>query len=445
MGGPQCVWSRRLFPPDRLTRLAHHQLFEWERRRFDADDAIPVAEAERLVRAALAPAKRLTGHQRAFDFGRDALTAQNLVGVIAAGDVSCEILPKVDRHVTGDAPALRRQLIAMLGVAHDLPIADDAATALETQQQTLLEVLIARFAALAHEAVRRGMPRTYVAHADDLPALRGSLDVTRQFTTLAATPHRLSCRYDEFSDDIALNQVMKAAIQRLRRLAKSFANQRSLAELALIYADVADVPAAMLRWDRIVPDRTNARWQGLLRLARLILGERFQNSAAGAADGFALLFDMNALFERYVEKLLAPIAVAAGTRLVGQGGRRSCLFPEGDGSGLFETLPDLQIVRDGRTALVIDTKWKPLSDPASDRKMGVSQADIYQMMAYAQVYDCDALVLLYPHHAGLTTPFPAHHRIARADGPVRLTVASIDVTSHGSARAGLATLLSEFS
>lgn len=421
--------------------MAHHQLFEWEQRRFDAADAIPVAAAERLVRAAAAPAARLTGSHRAFDFGRDALSAQNLVGVIAAGDTTCEILPKIDREATGDAPTLRRQLIGMLGVAHDLPIADDAAATLETQQHTLLEVLIARFARLATEAVRRGVPRSYVAHKDDLPALRGRLDVTRQFTTLAATPHRLACRYNEFSDDIALNQVMKAAVVRLRRLAHAHANQRALAELALVYADVADVPAALLRWDRIVPDRTNVRWQGLLRLAKLILGDRFQNSAAGTADGFALLFDMNALFERYVEKLLAPIVAATGARLVGQGGSRHCLFSEDGGTGLFATFPDLQVSRGGRTRMVIDTKWKRLTDPSSDRKMGVSQADLYQMMAYAQLYQCNELVLLYPHHAGLTSPLPARHRIAALDGMVRLSIASVDVTSHARARADLSRLI----
>jgi 5-methylcytosine-specific restriction enzyme subunit McrC len=419
--------------------VTHHQLFEWERRRFDADDAIPVCEAERLVRAAIEPARRLKGAHRAFDFGRDALTAQNLVGVVAAGDTSCEILPKIDRHATGDAPALRRQLIGMLSVAHDLPIADDAATTLDTQDHTLLEVLIARFAALAHDAVRRGMPRAYVAHEEDLPALRGRLDVTRQFTTLAATPHRLACRYDEFSDDIALNQVMKAAIQRLRRLARSHGNQRSLAELALIYADVSDVPAAMLRWDQIVPDRTNVRWQGLLRLSKLILGDRFQNSAAGTADGFSLLFDMNALFERYVARLLDPIAANSGVRLRAQGGRQPCLHPETGEDALFETEPDLRLLhRDGGVAVVLDTKWKALT---VDRDMGVKEADLYQMMAYAQIYDCGALVLLYPHHAGLTAPLLAHHRIARIDGPVRLTVASIDVTSHARARTGLVDLL----
>jgi 5-methylcytosine-specific restriction enzyme subunit McrC len=426
--------------------MAHHQLFEWEARRFGADDEIPVAEAERLARAAAAPAARLKGSQRAFDFGHDALTAQNLVGMIAAGGTSCEILPKIDRVQNGesgggDAPGLRRQLIRMLSVAHDLAIADDAATLLETQHHTLLEILITRFVAMLTEAVRRGIPRAYVAHAADLPALRGRLDVTRQFTTLAASPQRLACRYDEFSDDIALNQVMKMAVTRLRQLARSTSNQRALGELALVYADVRAVPVAALRWDRIVPDRTNARWQDVLRLARLILGERFQNSAQGSADGFALLFDMNALFERYVEKLLAPISTAQGARLIAQGGARCCLYPEDGADALFATYPDLRIVRDGREVLVIDTKWKRLTDPAIDRKMGVSQADIYQMMAYARLYDCSLLVLLYPHHAGLRSPLPMHHRIADRDGAIRLTVATIDLTNHTTAREGLSAVL----
>jgi len=418
--------------------VADHQLHEWEARRFDGERAIPVAEAARLARAAAGPAARLKG--RAFEFGRDALVAQNLVGLVAAAGTRCEILPKVDRHAAGDAPQLRGQLIRMLAVAHDLPIADDALTGIATQTHDLLELLITRFALLLREAVRRGIPRAYVAHADDLPRLRGRLDVARQFTTLAASPQALACRYDEFSDDIALNQVMKAAIARLRRLARSTANTRMLGDLALVYADIAAVPAAALRWDRIVPDRTNARWQGPLRLARLILGDRFQNSSGGDADGFALLFDMNVLFERYVEKLLAPIAGGAGWRMVAQGGFRRCLYPEDGGAALFATRPDIQLVRGGRVGLVIDAKWKCLVDRGIDAKMGVAQADLYQMMAYARLYDCADLVLLYPRHAGLASPGPVHHRVAAVDGPVTLTIATIDLASHAAAREGLRSL-----
>lgn len=422
--------------------MAHHQLFEWEARRFDAADRIPVADAERLVRAAEGAAKRLKGG-RAFDFGRDALSARNLVGMIAAGGASCEILPKVDRDAAGDAGMMRHRLVGMLGIAHDLPIADDAATSLDVQQETLLEILIARFVALLEEAMRRGLPRSYVAHAEDLPALRGRLDVQRQFTTLVASPQRLACRYDEFSPDIPLNQVIKAAVTRLAQLARSTANQRSLAELALVYADVTAVPRGALRWDAIVPDRGNARWQALVRLARLILGDRFQNSAHGAADGFALLFDMNALFERYVEKLVGRMAPRLGWRLTAQGGQKACLHGEADGARLFSTYPDMQLHRGGRVGLVIDTKWKRIVSPHADRTMEVRQGDVYQLMAYAQLYDCERVMLLYPQHGGLAGPLAVHHRIAEAGGTGRLTVATVDVSSDVAARASLETLLTD--
>ncbi|WP_294306563.1 McrC family protein [Sphingomonas yabuuchiae] len=423
--------------------MTPHRLWEWEGRGFDAEQAIPRADADRLIRAAQGPAGRLKGAQRAFDLFPDRVSARNLVGIVAAGDVSCEILPKIDREATPAHPAsLRRQLISMLAVAHDLRIADDAATLLDTQQQTLLEILITRFVALAEDAVRRGMPRLYVAHADDLPALRGRLDPVRQFSALAGNPSRLACRYDVFSEDIALNQVMKAAILCLRLLARSMANQRRLGELALVYADVATVARSQLRWDRIVPDRANARWQPLLRLARLILGDQFQNTTAGSADGFALLFDMNVLFERYVARLLAPIADEAGWTLHAQGGRKPCLTGENaPKAGLFETEPDLRLERDGRVAMIVDTKWKCLADPAHEPKMCIDQADIYQVMAYARVYGCNRLMLLYPHHAGLGRAMPVDFTVTGSGAPITLTVATLDISDHATARQGLIDIL----
>lgn len=420
-----------------------YQLCEWERRGFDAERAIPRDDADRLILAAEAPAARLTGGQRAFDLFPDRLSARNLCGIVAAGDVTCEILPKVDREAAPiGAVSLRHQLVGMLAIAHDLPIADDAATALDTQQDTLLEILIGCFAGLAEEAVRRGMPRLYVAHAEDLPALRGRLDPVRQFGVLAGDPSRLACRYDDFSEDIALNQAMKAAILRLGVLAQSLVNQRRLHELALVYADVATLPPSQLRWDRIVLDRSNGRWQPLLRLARLILGDRFQNTTQGSADGFALLFDMNVLFERYVARLLAPIAAEAGWTLQTQGGGRSCLTERRNPrKGRFDTIPDLILNRGGSGRMILDTKWKCLKDRARDGKMGIDQADIYQMMAYARVYDCREIMLLYPSHAGLSAPMPALFDVTGAGDPIGLTIAALDITDHDTARAGLKALL----
>jgi 5-methylcytosine-specific restriction enzyme subunit McrC len=317
-----------------------------------------------------------------------------------------EILPKID--FPGEDPvtatsSIRRRLVDMLAVALDIKIDAGAITALDWQQETLLEILIRLFAQKLGDAVRQGMPRRYLECADDLPALRGRLNLTRQFSTLVAEPGRLACRYDHLSSNTALNQIMKAAIMRLSSISRTGCNQRLLRELAFTYADIDDVPVTALRWDQVVLDRTNARWQELINLARLLLGERFQTTSAGGLGGFSLLFEMNVLFEEYVARTLSRTLVRDGLRVVSQGGRLYCL-ESNQGRGLFQTKPDILVKRGNTVVHVIDTKWKRIGLRIDDPKQGVSQADVYQMMAYGQLYNCDRLTLLYPHHAALSGP-----------------------------------------
>lgn len=144
-------------------------------------------------------------------------------------------------------------------------------------------------------------------------------------------------------------------------------------------------------------NRTNARWRELLNLARLLLGERFQTTSAGGSDGFPLLFEMNTLFEEYVARMLKRALADTDLRVVSQGGRLYCLEAD-DRRQVFQTRPDILVKRGDAVLQVIDTKWKRIAARIDDPKRGVSQADVYQMMAYGRLYRCDRLTLLYPHH-----------------------------------------------
>jgi 5-methylcytosine-specific restriction enzyme subunit McrC len=384
--------------------MIRRTILEWETIRYgDAADEIPAYAADRI--AAVAAASPLAG-RGVLEHGRKGLRARGVVGVIAADGCALEILPKVDFLGEDGADAtggIRRRLVHMLAVALDLKIDVGQVTALDWQRDTLLEILVRLFSEKLVDAVRQGMPKRYVEHVDDLPVLRGRLDVTRQFMTLAAEPSRLACRYDALTADIALNQIMKAAVMRLARIARTGDNQRRLRELAFAYADIADVPVPALRWDWVVLDRTNARWRELLNLARLLLGERFQMTSAGGGSGFALLFEMHTLFEEYIARSLVRALANDGLRVVSQGGRLFCLETE-DRRGLFQTKPDILIKRGGILLQVIDTKWKRIAARIDDPKQGVSQGDVYQMMAYGQLYNCRRLTLLYPHHLALGMP-----------------------------------------
>ena len=219
-----------------------------------------------------------------------------------------DVLPELLIGVAVDVVVNRKQsFLAGLGI-------EDPMTQLGWQRETVLELLIRLFCAKLTDAVRQGMPRHYLEHEDDLPALRGRLDVTRQFSTLAVSPQKLACRFDALSPDIALNQVMRATVGKLSRLSGAPDNQRALRELSFVYADVTDVPPNALRWDQIVLDRTNRRWRDLLSLARLFLWDRHQQTSAGTSDGHALLFEMNVLFEAYVERILSR--ALAGSPLI---------------------------------------------------------------------------------------------------------------------------------
>jgi 5-methylcytosine-specific restriction enzyme subunit McrC len=402
---------------------------EWERIGYGTDDAtLPELQADRIAAVARSSAFSGRGGEGVLEHGRKGLRARGVVGVLATPDCQLEILPKIEG--AGEAEetdvTLRQRLIHMLAIVHDLPIEAGIMTQLGWQRDTILELLIRLFCSKLTDAVRQGMPREYIAHQDDLPALRGRLDVTRQFSVLAVSPQKLACRFDALSPDVALNQVMRAAITKLSRLAQAPDNQRTLRELGFVYSDVADVSASALRWDQIILDRSNRRWRNLLSLARLFIFDRHQKTSGGKIDGHALLFEMNVLFEQYVARLLSQALTGTDLRASTQGGHRDCLY-EGE-NGRFRTRPDIIIRQGDRVRMIIDTKWKRMTPRIDDPKQGVSQADVYQLMAYAQLYDCQNVMLLYPHHGDLPPdPILQRFTIAKRDSNEMLFMATLNL------------------
>jgi 5-methylcytosine-specific restriction enzyme subunit McrC len=149
-------------------------------------------------------------------------------------------------------------------------------------------------------------------------------------------------------------------------------------------------------------------------------------------DGHALLFEMNALFEQYVARLVTRALAGSGYRVSAQGGHRDCLF-EAD-TGRFRTKPDLIIWHGEHPVLVVDTKWKRMAPRIDDPKQGISQTDVYQLMAYSQLYGCRDVMLLYPHHGDLPPePICTRYAIAREGAEETLHVATLVMTGPSGA------------
>lgn len=156
------------------------------------------------------------------------------------------------------------------------------------QAESLLDILIRQFAERILAEVQRGLPRAYLAQEDYLPALRGRLNIKRQFTTFTMRPDRLTCRYDVLSADNAL----LACVHLLRHYTRAPDTLRRLNELRNLLVDVNDISRSHLPRSLVRIDRTNHRWEALYHLALLLLGRDWQATHHGsrAQQEITLLF-----------------------------------------------------------------------------------------------------------------------------------------------------------
>ena len=398
-------------------------------------DTLPVGKADmaerdalRLHAAAERAAQRLGLPETAvLTRTHQGLKAGQVVGILSIPGCTIEILPKIDR----EDGAVRAALIRMLAVASDLRVAEGELTALDTQRDDLLELLIRLFAERLLAAVRRGMPRRYLTHEEDLALLRGRFDVKRQFTHLAVRPDRLACCCDELSEDTPLNRVLKATVARLTGHARSAANFRRLAELTARLEFVRDSSDPLREPVRL--DRTNTAFHGLYRLARLFLTGDWQSTTRGRSAGFALLFPMDKLFEKFIGRSLER-ALGPRTVRLQHGGRHALTETDaGSTSRLFPLRPDAVIGEPGERHVILDTKWKRLTPRARncEKTLGVVQTDIYQMLAYARAYNAKRLVLIYPWHEDLDPEQGVILRWTVIGTDCRLDVATVDVERPG--------------
>lgn len=411
-------WSREILQPKKPRRLdttlMNFTCQEWKELPI-GEGGLSEKEARQLHVHAEHAARRLK--TTVLTRTTRGLKAEQVVGILQTPSATLEILPKIGGK---DDDAVRKALVHMLAETWSLGVTHGELATLSAQHSNLLEYFIRLFSERLLAAVRRGMPRRYLIHTEDLALLRGKLDVVRQLTHLSVRPDRLACHFDELSENTPLNRVLKAAVSQLTRVTRSPSNAQRLAELSSRFEYVGDTPMPLR--EPVRTDRTNTTFHGLYHLARFFLSGDWQSTTSGnAVTGFSLLFPMNDLFEEFVgrttKRVLAPLPVHLQHR------GKHALISE-NSRPTFALRPDI-VVHNESGHIILDTKWKHL-DPKDTRTLGVSQSDVYQMLAYAQAYKAQRLVLIYPWHSEISES-GLHRRWKVPDADCLLDIVTVDV------------------
>ena len=105
----------------------------------------------------------------------------------------------------------------------------------------------------------------------------------------------------------------------------------------------------------------------------------------------AILFPMDKMYETYVAKHIRNIF----TEVKWQGSLQDQGYYLFDTPHRFALRPDIVVTTENGHKIIFDTKWKKLNNNSSGN-YGISQADMYQMYAYAKKYRTPDVWLIFP-------------------------------------------------
>ena len=307
------------------------------------------------------------------------IQARNYVGVLQTkSGLTIEILPKIANK--NDTDKSKAVFIKMLRALKNFPFKSSNLASLKTQNLPLLEIFISMFLCELEALVKKGIKSDYVALEENLNFLKGKLNINEQIKRNSIHKERFYVGYSEFLSDIKINRIIKTTLKFLYKKSNSSKNQQKIRELLFIFDEVSECEDYQNFFAKLVINRQVKHYEQTLLWCKIFLLNNSFTPHKGDDLGFALLFDMNALFESYVGNFIKKSF--PGTIL--QHSEKHLV----EDPKSFKLRPDIFL----KGKFIADTKWKIVSS-----RDDISQADLYQLYAYGKKHPCDGkLHLIYP-------------------------------------------------
>jgi 5-methylcytosine-specific restriction enzyme subunit McrC len=301
------------------------------------------------------------------------VVAARKVGAVTVGDQQIVVRPKITDL---------NRLLFLLGYARNPQIWRDEPVHVEAADE-LLPAVAEAFARIATRTIERGLHQGYVTISDTLPVLRGRMLGGEQMSRRYGLPVPIAVEYDDFTVDIAENQLLAMATLRLLAVPRlSSTARRLLQRLRRSLAEVSVPPrgVALPRWQ---PSRLNARYEAALRLAEIVLAAESFEHHVGELTVTGYMFDMWKIFEDFVTVSMSESLTRRGWHCETQAGLHL------DDQHRIDMRPDLLCRHASSASAVIDAKYK------AERPEGFPNADLYQMLAYCTVLGLPEGYLIY--------------------------------------------------
>lgn len=336
-------------------------------------------------------------YQPFLSFDGAEIRARNYVGFIQLGDWHLEIYPKVFKGLDISPIRVIRHLFFWFDYCRKWKLPFSSAHLQDLEEMPLPELIIFLMATTTYETVSSMPMSMYNAMEEATTAPRGKIDLTRYLSTgfVNGNQHLIDCAFESFEFDNRLNQIIKYTCRLLLSRARFGETQRVLEELLFLLDEVSDHPAHYSELDRIQLSPLFAGYEVVKDICSAVLRQVLYSNEAYDLRHWCLLLPMEYIFEGFVAGFFERHFFRDWMVDYQKSDLNLSSQP-----AAFQLRHDIFLSRLGKPAVkwIVDAKYKLRGkDFKRDKKKGIAQADMYQMVSYALRRGVQNILVLYPN------------------------------------------------
>ena len=233
--------------------------------------------------------------------------------------------------------------------------------------------------------LKQGLYRSYKERTEDIPVMRGRLNMAGTVRSRISQKYLLTCEYDVFSEDCLPNRILKTTALLLMRQDDVDAKYRdSLKKEMLFFSNVGTVDPVRINWSEVRIYRGSRHYRMLINICQLIMegmllcGERGDYHLAAFLDEQRMC--------RLYEKFILEYYIKEFPQIKAASSQIPWALDGGDGAMLPNMRSDVTLSI-GNTVLIIEAKYYSNTMRLHYEKHTLHSDNLYQIFTYVKNRD----------------------------------------------------------
>ena len=233
--------------------------------------------------------------------------------------------------------------------------------------------------------LKRGLGREYISETETIAAIRGKIEINESIKNQTMIRNQMTCTYDEFSVDSALNRIIKSTVMLLIKSDISKQRKKELRKLMVFFADVSLVDVHAINWS-VNYDRNNKTYRLLITICHLVVKGLIQTKSDGSVKMMDFLDEqrMCHLYEKFIleyyKKHYYPQITASASQI-------AWALDDGIGTMLPTMQSDIMLCQkqgDNNKTLIIDAKYYAHTTQVQYDVHTLHSNNLYQIFTYVK-------------------------------------------------------------